>query len=111
MDRIERYKEIVRRIICEHAAYTPSTGKITNETVFNDEAGHYELLHIGWDGWRRVHGLVIHVDIRGGKIFIQHDGTEDGIALQMMEAGIPKDSIVLAFLHPPEQKYTDFAVA
>ncbi|HEX7447902.1 MAG TPA: element excision factor XisI family protein [Pirellulales bacterium] len=34
--------------------------------------------------------LGIHVDIRGGKIWIQHDGTEDGIADRLVEAGVPK---------------------
>ena len=55
------------------------------------------MIYTGWDEWRRVHGTVIHVDIRDGKVWIQHDGTEDGIAYEFLEAGIPHEHIVLAF--------------
>jgi hypothetical protein len=46
----------------------------------SDERGHYELLYTGWEDWRRVHGSVIHIDVRGDKVWIQHDGTEAGVA-------------------------------
>jgi hypothetical protein len=43
-------------------------------------------------------------------VWIQHDGTEDGIANELLQAGIPHEHIVLGF-HPPDQrKYTPFAV-
>jgi hypothetical protein len=53
---------------------------------------------------------VIHIDLRDGKVWIQHDGTEDGVAGELVEAGIPRDRIVLAFHHPSKRKYSDFAV-
>lgn len=39
------------------------------------------------------------------------DGTEYGIANDLLAAGIPKDKIVLGFKSPESRKYTDFAVA
>ena len=39
---------------------------------------HYELMYAGWNGPYRIHGSVLHVDIRNGKVWIQHDGTEEG---------------------------------
>src|SRR5438046_2899209 len=100
MDPVAEYPEIIKRIIREYAAFDPSTGDVEAETIFDDERGHYELLYTGWNGWRRVHGSVIHVDLRGGKIRIQHDGTSDGIAGQLEAAGVPREQIVLAFQHP-----------
>ncbi|NER33043.1 MAG: XisI protein [Oscillatoria sp. SIO1A7] len=45
----------------------------------------------------------------GDKIWIQRDGTEDGMATELAAAGIPKEQIVLAF-HPPElRQYTEYA--
>ena len=64
----------------------------------------------GWHGRRRIHGSVLHVDIRDGKIWIQHDGTERGIAEDLLESGVPKDHIVLAFHSPELRKDTEFAV-
>ena len=43
--------------------------------------------------------------------WIQQDGTEDGIATDLMVAGIPKERIVLGFKRPESRKYTEFAVA
>jgi len=52
---------------------------------------------------------VIHADIRDGKVWIQHDGTEQGIAGERVEAGIPKERIVLALHSPSERPLTSFA--
>ncbi|NEP33849.1 element excision factor XisI family protein, partial [Moorena sp. SIO3B2] len=38
-------------------------------------------------------------------------GTEDGIAGELLEAGIPKERIVLGFKSPGVRKHTGFAVA
>jgi len=65
----------------------------------------------GWNQWKRVHGSVVHVDVRDGKIYVQHDGTEEGIANRLTESGIPATQIVLCFHHPDECAYTPFAVA
>jgi hypothetical protein len=40
------------------------------------------------------------VDVRNGKIYVLHDGTEEGIANCLIEAGIPANQIVLCFHHP-----------
>ena len=36
---------------------------------------HYEVMHVGWDGPRRIHGSVVHIDIVDDKVWIQYDGT------------------------------------
>lgn len=59
----------------------------------------------------RVHGCIVHIQIIDSKIWIQRDGTEDGIANDLVNAGIPKDQIVLGF-HPLEiRPYTEYAVS
>ena len=55
--------------------------------------------------------LNIHADIVNGKIYIQHDGTEDGIATDLEIAGVPKSDIVLAFHAPELRKHTEYAIA
>jgi hypothetical protein len=111
VDPIETYRQILKRIITEYAAFKPSYGDIEVETVFDERHDHYEMLYTGWHEFRRIHGAVIHVDIRDGKVWIQHDGTEDGIAEELVRAGIPREHIVLAFHHPDKRKHTSFAVA
>lgn len=110
MDRTERYRELVIGLIKEYARYPPSHGQIETEAIVDRERDHYEVMHIGWDGQRRVHGCVVPVNIRGDKIWIQYDGTSRPIADELVEAGVPREDIVLGF-HPADVRpYTDFAV-
>jgi XisI protein len=48
---------------------------------------------------------------RNCKVWIQHDGAEDGIASQLVAAGIPRERIVLAFKPPETRPLTDYAAA
>jgi XisI protein len=110
MDRTDRYRLIVRRTIEEYGSYKPSNGQIDPEIVIDRERDHYEVMHIGWDGPRRVHGSIVHLDIRDGKVWVQYDGTSRPIAEALVEAGIPREDIVLGF-HPAEiRHHTDYAV-
>ncbi|MEH1785276.1 element excision factor XisI family protein [Nostoc sp.] len=45
------------------------------------------------------------------EVWIQSDNTENGIANELVQAGIPKEDIVLEFHEPNVRKYTGFAVA
>jgi len=110
MDTLNQYREVVRNVIREYASYKPSHGDIETEAVIDPISDHYEVLHVGWDGIRRVHGSVIHIDIIGDKIWIQYDGTSSPVAEALIEAGIPREAIVLGF-HPADvRQHTGFAV-
>src|SRR5579862_1991148 len=100
MDTLEQYRQIIRDLIRNYAQYQPALGDVQIEIVFDEAQDHYELMYAGWNGPYRIHGSVLHVDIRNGKVIIQHDGTEEGIAEKLVSAGIPRDRIVLAFKSP-----------
>src|ERR1051326_6576955 len=106
MDPCERYREIVRALIKEYAGYKPSRGQIRTEAVVDSEHDHYEVIHVGWEGGRRVHGTVIHIDIIDGMVWIQHNGTNCPIGEELAAAGIPREAIVLGFQPPEVRKYT-----
>lgn len=110
MDTLDHYRQIIRRILSEYAHTRYAHGDFHNEAVFDPQNDHYLVVSAGWDGIRRVHGCLIHLDILDGKIWVQRDGTEYGIANELVDAGIPKDRIVLAF-HPADVRpHTEFAV-
>jgi hypothetical protein len=111
MDKFERYRQIVRRVIEEYASIKPSHGQIETEAVIDPARDHYEVMHVGWDGTRRVHGAVIPIDIRDGKVWVQYDGTSRPVAEELEAAGIPREDIVLG-LHPAEvRRLTGYGVA
>ena len=49
--------------------------------------------------------------LANGKLWIQRDGTEHGIANDLINAGVPKTQIVLGFRSPEIRKHTGLAVA
>jgi hypothetical protein len=96
----ERDRELVQRVLTDYAQVPYAHGAIERETVFDREGDRYLLMLVGWDGIRRVHGCLIHVDLMGDQIWVQRDGTERGVARDLIEAGIPEKRIVLAFRAP-----------
>ncbi len=111
MADIEEVRQIIRRTLTDYANTRYAYGDFHNETVFDEKSDRYLVVSAGWDGPRRVHGCLIHVDIRDGKVWIERDGTEDGIANDLVAAGIPREQIVPAF-HPAHVRpHTGFAVA
>jgi hypothetical protein len=111
MDKLAHYRTILRDLILKYASYKPSVGDVEVEAVIDEEKGHFELMNSGWVNGSRVHGSVIHLDIRKGKIYVQYDGTNVGIANELVQAGIPKEDIVLAFKHPDIRQHTGYAIA
>ncbi|MFN8540243.1 MAG: XisI protein [Thermomicrobiales bacterium] len=112
MESLTQYRRIIRDLIDEYAEEpVSSVGEVRAEVIIDEQQDHYELLFAGWVGPYRVHGSVLHIDIRDGKLWIESDGTEEGIAGRLVAAGIPKDRIVLAFKPPEIRPHTGFAVA
>lgn len=110
---VEQYRQYIRQLLSERAqrASRPRTAQEYEvQTIFDTEHDHYQLLHVGWRENHRHFGCVLHLDIKGGKIWIQHDGTEEGIANRLVELGVPHQDIVLAFHEPSIRQYTDFGV-
>jgi hypothetical protein len=93
--------------------YSNVDSEIHNTLICDEEGDHYLILSMGWGEKprRRIHGCLIHIDIIDGKIWVQRDGTEEGVAGELEDIGIPKDRIVLGFHDPRVRQYTDYAAA
>ncbi len=111
MDTLDAYREVIEQILTEYAHIPYAYGDIQTEIVFDRANDHYLLVNVGWLTDRRIHNALIHIDIINGKVWIQNDDTEDGIANDLVRAGIPKDHIVLGFQEPEVRGYTEFATA
>ncbi|MEA5513357.1 XisI protein [Nodularia sp. UHCC 0506] len=111
MDKLEKYRNYIENILKEYSQYKPSYGDVELQLVIDRENNHYQLMNVGWDGEKRIHGMMLHIDIKNGKIWIQHNGTERRIAQDLLNLGVSKQDIVLAFHSPTRRKYTDFAVS
>lgn len=113
MDRIEKYKKLVREIL-EKIGQKREVSRFTmrNQYLFDDEHGQYMIHKYGWKGNKRIYGIVVHFEIaKNGKIWLHHDGTGLEIVNVLVERGVPKDDIVLAFHPEYVREDTGFAVA
>lgn len=108
---ISQYRQAVEAVLKDYANFLGQEDSIQQTLIFDRDNDHYLLVETGWQHNKRIYGPFIHLDIIDGKIWIQHDGTEDGIAYDLESAGIPKEHIVLAFKSPERRKLTDYAIA
>lgn len=108
MERLN-YSEVVQSVLERHV-----TNRLNSQAdvhlIFDTERDRYQLLHLGWNDLMRVFGCIIYVEIKEGKIWIERDGTEIGVANELVEAGVPRQDIVLAFKAPYKRKFTEFAI-
>jgi hypothetical protein len=109
MATLETYRKYIQQLLTEHAKLVWDD-RIQPEMIFDLERDRYQLVYVGWRGSDRLYGTVLHLDIIDGKIWVQQDGTEVGIANKLVELGVPKQDIVLGFDPPKMRHYTDFAV-
>ncbi|MBM0745001.1 XisI protein (plasmid) [Phormidium sp. CLA17] len=106
---LDTYRQSIRQLLTQHAESVWDE-RIHAETLFDTERDRYQLVYVGWRGSKRVYGVVLHLDVIDGKIWIQQDGTEVGIANKLVELGVPKHDIVLGFDPPMMRHYTEFSV-
>ncbi len=109
MAAVEEYRQHIQRLLSEHAQLVWDS-RIQAEIIFDQEHDRYQLVYVGWRDSQRVYGVVLHLDIIDGKIWVQQDGTEVGIANKLVEIGVPKHDIVLGIDPPKMRQYTEFAV-
>ena len=112
MDTRLKYQSIIKRVLQNHADYRATLPDgYTSQVIFDDERVHYLILDIGWSDNKYLHATPIHLSLIADKVWIQCDETEEGVASDLIAAGIPKEEIVLGFRSPKIREYTGFAVA
>ncbi len=110
MDTQTTYREIIKQIILKYAQFRPSHGDIRLDPFFDEIRDRYGLMQVGWSQGKRVRGNLIYITLKDNKVYIEYDGIETGITNDLVNAGIPKENIVLAFYSPEIRQQTEFAV-
>jgi hypothetical protein len=81
------------------------------QLIIDEKHNHYLIVEVGWHHNQRLYGSYIHIDIIDDKIWIQQDGTSEGVANELVDLGISPQQIVLGFKTLERRKITDFAVS
>lgn len=113
MGQVANYPTLIKRGLTKYIESAKRGFKVDHEIIrlFDDETQQYMVLKLGWLDNGRFQHIPLHVAVRDGKIWIEADWTEEGIATYFLEHGVPNDQIVLGFQPPMMRPYTEFAVA
>jgi hypothetical protein len=113
MDKLTEYPKLIKHILTEYVELSNRHPNPDIETflIVDEAKAYYIWMNLGWQNGERVTGITVYVRVRDSKFWIEEDWTEDGIATNLVRAGVPKEDIVLAFHEPKMRQYTEFAVA
>lgn len=103
------YYDLIEKILQQYSTITVGEGTEI-ELIIDRLNGHYLVMFIGWRDQIQVYGSLIHIDIKEDRIWIQRDGTQEGIAQQLVEAGVPPSDIVLGYRSPFVRQFTGFGM-
>lgn len=103
-------KKAIIKVLQEYLEFLGDDSESVLELIIDEARDHYLLLEVGWHKNKRIYGSIIHCDIIKEKIWIQQDGTEEGVATDLLKEGISPQQIVLAFKTLERRKITDFAI-
>lgn len=93
MDKLSHYREVIKKILIEYDRWVSGSYNQKSEgcLLFDETSDQYLWLYMGWQGKKRVKGINIHLRIKNEKIGIEEDWTENGIATELLSAGVPKE--------------------
>ncbi|MBJ7900239.1 MAG: XisI protein [Cyanobacteria bacterium RI_101] len=113
MAKLTRYRQIIEKILTEYRDWAADSNQVgVQECIaFDREHNHYFWFSIGWNDKQRDFSINAYLRLKDGKIWIEEDWTKQGIANDLLEAGVTPEDIVLGFQHPSKRPLTEFAIA
>jgi hypothetical protein len=111
MDKLTEYPQLIERILTHYIELcNRNPNRILETFLIADRAqGHYIWMNLGWQNGDRTTGMTVYIRLKANQFWIEEDWTENGIANDLLAAGVPKEDIILAFHEPQMQPYTGFA--
>ncbi|NJL62583.1 MAG: XisI protein [Methylacidiphilales bacterium] len=104
MDKLNRYRQIIKEVITQYSKFKPSHGDIRLDTIFDESQDRYGLMQIGWDRGKRIKGNLIYLTLSATKVTIEYDGMESGITQDLIDRGIAEEDIILAFVSQQDSR-------
>lgn len=102
MDRIKKYKKIVKETIQKHVHLpSPTFPNLQDIFVVDAEGKHFMMLTIGWYKDQYRHSTIYHVEVKdNGKIWVHELRTDVEFDKELIEKGIPEEDIIGGMIEP-----------
>jgi hypothetical protein len=111
MDRLEQNRKAIQKLLEDYNPDNANGSDFEIQILCDRERDHYQLVSLGWQGHRRFYSVLMHLDIKDGKIWIQRNETDRLIAQELIEMGIDRENIVLGLQPEYARPDTGYNVA
>lgn len=105
MDRLNQYRPLIERLLGEQLEFVADDKQVDTVSIVDKTRENYLLVEIGWQHPRRIYNVVFHVRLKEGKIWVEQDWTREGIAHELISAGVPAELIVYGYQSPEIRPY------
>ncbi|NET60400.1 MAG: XisI protein [Symploca sp. SIO2E6] len=95
MDKLTDYPKLIECILAEYISLCNRRPEPNIETflIVDQPKGNYIWMNLGWQNGERITGMTVYVRLRDSKFWIEEDWTENGIATDLIQAGVPKEDM------------------
>ncbi|PHV63126.1 element excision factor XisI family protein [Cyanobacterium aponinum] len=64
MDTLNQYRQIIEEVLTDYSQLPYSYGDLERRFIIGCDRNSYLLLTVGWQQEQRVHGCLIHIEIK-----------------------------------------------
>jgi XisI protein len=96
----DRYSQAIVQFLTKFCDDSNRPKDIETQKIFDLQDDRYLILSLGWRGQERVYNVLIHLDIRDEKIWIQRNQTENEIEEELIALGVSQEDIVRGLIPP-----------
>ena len=117
MDKLEKYQNIIKKILTEYYEMTNNqTSKkcefeVSERLAIDETRDQYIWFRFGWDDKKQIQHIIIYLCIKNGKVWVEEDATNLCVVDDLLSTVIPQSDIILGFQHPSKRSLTEFATA
>ena len=101
-NKLDHHRQLLQQIIRQHAAMKLGDRQLESLAICDPTNDNFLLMDVGYDQAGRADDVIIHLRLRAdGKVLIEYDGIEYGIARDLLDAGIAPDDILFNMYATP----------
>jgi XisI protein len=99
MDKITQYKKAIKEILEVLASRIPvNRPTLKKHLVIDDAKNEYILVSLGPNEVKYYYNVLVHLEIKDGKILIHEENIDPTIYERLMDKGIAEKDIVPVYL-------------
>ncbi len=99
MDKITKYKKIIKEMLEVLASRIPvNRPTLKKHLIIDDTKNEYVLVSMGPNDTKYYYNVLVHLEIKDGKILIHEENIDPTIGERMMDKGIAENDILPVYL-------------